>query len=766
MSRLHDRIWNILWDILAASLLTVSVSFLWAETMVPGFRPRLILWGCLVSCVLLVLMRHFIRGIWRPLSLLAAVIAGVVSYYIKGIVFEYYQAFSALFVSIDRRTELALWYSPEIQILLCLVPALFFVPLVKTDDGGTCLFFFSAVCFVPWSLMYMPDTGIEAPGIGEALRIMIPGAAGVIMVMGAGSGRRLSLIPLAAAIAAITIFFLPLEGTVSPGMHDAAQRLTDYGRDIFYTGEDRNAFSLSSSGYMPLEDRLGGSVTQKFVPVMRIKTDAAGAVYLKGSSCDTYTGISWQDTLSERGYLYDGPLDFGKRADVFDQGMDSGGTVRSLTVTMLRDETSTVFSPQRILSFTGGSDRMVLYCSDAGDLYITRDLCSGDTYTLTWTDPEDDPVSLRDRVLSCEGRRDGKWDRICETYLTVSPSVAQEVLSLTEGIVSGITEPYDRAAALRDHLMDHYVYSLKTGTPAADEDFVSWFLLREGKGYCAYFASAMTVMCRIAGIPARYVTGYAVVPSPDGTAVIDTSMGHAWTEIYLKGFGWLTVDATAHVPGNSEADGSGQSGGVVYDRPTPAPTPGPEDAAGKGGEGGSSFDVESPTPGPTGHSPTPSGTTSVPETPTPAPTPAPRIDNGENTETKGKGSFLLPILAVLVLLAFLIYLRLRLRDPVRMAEKDPSNAARIYYEASWDICFLLYGKKPEDMTWSEYGERMNDLSDIRDVEKAAEDYASVIYGKDRKGDMALAGPLYRSLWSRCGIFLKAWILIKRIFTIG
>ena len=47
-------------------------------------------------------------------------------------------------------------------------------------------------------------------------------------------------------------------------------------------------------------------------------------------------------------------------------------------------------------------------------------------------------------------------------------------------------------------------------------------------------------MCRMIGLPARYVEGYLATPDENGTAYVTGLQAHAWTEVYFSGFGWLT----------------------------------------------------------------------------------------------------------------------------------------------------------------------------------------------------------------------------------
>ncbi|MEG2702003.1 MAG: transglutaminase-like domain-containing protein, partial [Clostridia bacterium] len=88
------------------------------------------------------------------------------------------------------------------------------------------------------------------------------------------------------------------------------------------------------------------------------------------------------------------------------------------------------------------------------------------------------------------------------------------------------------------HLQRFYRYSLTPASPPENQDFVTYFLYVGKEGYCTYFASAMTVLCRMADLPARYVEGFLAQPTGDGSAYVTGLDAHAWTEVYFEGFGW------------------------------------------------------------------------------------------------------------------------------------------------------------------------------------------------------------------------------------
>ncbi len=104
---------------------------------------------------------------------------------------------------------------------------------------------------------------------------------------------------------------------------------------------------------------------------------------------------------------------------------------------------------------------------------------------------------------------------------------------------------YARAQNLALATQKGAIYTLRPPQIPAGRDAADFFLFESRRGYCTYFAGALTILCRTEGIPARVVSGF-VAPERDsnGESVIRDANAHAWTEIWIEGWGWATVDAT------------------------------------------------------------------------------------------------------------------------------------------------------------------------------------------------------------------------------
>ncbi len=101
--------------------------------------------------------------------------------------------------------------------------------------------------------------------------------------------------------------------------------------------------------------------------------------------------------------------------------------------------------------------------------------------------------------------------------------------------------------ALQFFRSEEFVYTLNP--PLLSRDTVDEFLFDTRQGFCEHYASAFTVMMRMAGIPARIVTGYQGGWFNDfgRYVLVRQSDAHAWSEVWLEGLGWTRIDPTAAV---------------------------------------------------------------------------------------------------------------------------------------------------------------------------------------------------------------------------
>ena len=164
---------------------------------------------------------------------------------------------------------------------------------------------------------------------------------------------------------------------------------------------------------------------------------------------------------------------------------------------------------------------------------------------------------------------------------------------------AGAEDPYHQAKALADYLRSdpRFAYTTVAALPSdPNRDLVDFFLFdRAGqRGYCEYFATAMAVMARTLGLPARVAVGYAPGQRVDDeTFQYRKKDAHAWAEIYFPRYGWQIFESThsiadvVRLPGSDVPPPTGPTGsggpalqfpeartGDVFTLPSFEPVPG------------------------------------------------------------------------------------------------------------------------------------------------------------------------------------------------
>lgn len=137
---------------------------------------------------------------------------------------------------------------------------------------------------------------------------------------------------------------------------------------------------------------------------------------------------------------------------------------------------------------------------------------------------------------------------VAQLYLAL-PELPARIGELAQEVTAGAATPYDQALALQDYLRQ-FSYDLAVAPPPAGRDVVDYFLFDAQRGYCDYYASALVVMARTLGIPARLAVGYtsgSYDPAARGFVVREQD-AHSWPELYFPQIGWVSFEPTAAMP--------------------------------------------------------------------------------------------------------------------------------------------------------------------------------------------------------------------------
>ncbi|MBN2044136.1 MAG: transglutaminase domain-containing protein [Anaerolineales bacterium] len=140
-------------------------------------------------------------------------------------------------------------------------------------------------------------------------------------------------------------------------------------------------------------------------------------------------------------------------------------------------------------------------------------------------------------------------DWVESRYLQLPDDLPDEVVRLSTEFSSRYTDPFSRAKAIESYLRQ-FPYTLDVPAPPVDQDVVAYFLFDLKKGYCDYFATAMAVLARGAGMPSRVVGGYSSgeFQAEEKLFRVTAADAHTWVEIYFAGTGWVEFEPTPARP--------------------------------------------------------------------------------------------------------------------------------------------------------------------------------------------------------------------------
>lgn len=181
-------------------------------------------------------------------------------------------------------------------------------------------------------------------------------------------------------------------------------------------------------------------------------------------------------------------------------------------------------------------------------------------------------------------------DYIKQRYLQLPAELPQEVRDLAAKQTAGAANPYDKARALEDYLRQFQnTYDIPIVPPGRDA--VDVFLFDTKRGYSDYQASAMVVMLRAVGVPARLATGYAVQEFDLNTHryIVREKDAESWPEVYFPEYGWVEFSPFGGAPlvsrpftGTDNGNLSDESPDIKFGAPIFAGGVGPEDIPGEG----------------------------------------------------------------------------------------------------------------------------------------------------------------------------------------
>lgn len=308
--------------------------------------------------------------------------------------------------------------------------------------------------------------------------------------------------------------------------------------DRMFSVETLNSTSAATDYYSGQTLTLGGAVNLGNGPVMNVQAPPGPRYYWRSKVFTNFNGRTWS-TLSdgrvdsEFGVLYYEDATYQLRRNVRQR------------VEFLNTSTGLIYTAPQPSSVGIPVSFDVLYIDQAqerGTLTVIRagePLEKGDSYETISSVSYADEASLRLDSSQYPG-----WVQF--NYLQ-TPELTSRTVELAEILTGPYSNAYDKARSIESWLRENINYNEAVTSPPPEADPVDYVLFERREGYCTYYASAMVMLLRSQGIPARLASGFAQGAYDDeaGTFHVIESDAHTWVEVYFADYGWVEFEPTA-----------------------------------------------------------------------------------------------------------------------------------------------------------------------------------------------------------------------------
>lgn len=276
------------------------------------------------------------------------------------------------------------------------------------------------------------------------------------------------------------------------------------------------------------------------VVALELTTEDIQAPYLKVTNLRDFTGATWRPG-SETNTGWENKIVEG--AEAISPQIDTELVKTSIMIKRL--DTNLLPLPYPTETVDGLTGRWELQAAGRIRYAPGSESTRGQSYTATSVEVE----PTLEQIRAADTDRSGPL--INYTTLPPLPQIIQET---AQQVTATATNDYDRMIALQSYFRGgQFSYSesapVEEGFDGNGVQVIAEFL-KVKSGYCVHFSSAMAVMARAIGIPARIAVGFAPGARTGETRgdkpvfEVTTDDLHAWPEIYFDGIGWVGFEPT------------------------------------------------------------------------------------------------------------------------------------------------------------------------------------------------------------------------------
>ena len=318
-------------------------------------------------------------------------------------------------------------------------------------------------------------------------------------------------------------------------------------------GKTGGAFAVG--GYLgfagPLDTALRGQLGNEVV--MRVR--ATRPAFFAGETYDHWDGQSWTSSSSKTEKISGGP------------SFNLEGPISNIPANQL--DVQTFYAARPLPNLVFAADTPVEVWFPSSTLYVGVDhsirtgiaITQGTIYTVVSNLDRATPAQMRATTNSKDILPADQYREY--TQLPGGNRYAR-AHALALAVTQGHASTYGKVVALEGWMADHLRYSTDIPPLPQGADAVNNFLFGSRVGYCEQISTALAVMLRGIGIPAREAVGY--VPGPYNPITdlydIEAKDAHAWVQVWFPGLGWQNFDPTASVPLANPSPGQALLGAI------------------------------------------------------------------------------------------------------------------------------------------------------------------------------------------------------------
>lgn len=305
-----------------------------------------------------------------------------------------------------------------------------------------------------------------------------------------------------------------------------ARLMASQGDSLTSGATDSSQASTIEASLTNAPNRVGIQGSISLTPEVRFTVTADRPAFWHVAAYDRFTGESWVRSGKSTGYseLLSSPP---AESQPLQQTFEAKAPINTMPA---------AWKPISVGDEVANRTRV----TDLGGLQPSRSFSKGDRYSVTsaraqWTESQ-----LR--------KANGEFpDSIRDRYLQLPNSTPERINRFATELTTDADTRFDKAVVIEQWLEQNKVYSLEVTRPSGN--IADAFIFEMDQGYCVYFATAMTVMLRTLGIPARFTVGYTTGQHvADNKWVIRGFNSHTWVEVFFPEVGWVAFNPTPSEP--------------------------------------------------------------------------------------------------------------------------------------------------------------------------------------------------------------------------